>query len=117
MTPRYSVGQTLWWVGRNNSKSQGKVTIKKVGRVWLELSNNHRVDIETLLADGKGYSAPGECWFDRETYQAHADLHKAWQKLIYTMSGQYGRIPKGVTAEDVNKASELLGLSKEGGAA
>lgn len=113
---QYTVGQELHfeWSPYSSRKGRGEdVTITRVGRKWLELSNGHRVDKVRLVADGRGYSSPGTAYTSRADREAHVRLHEAWRRLRIQMSAPPG---DGVTAEQVAEAANLLGFP-EGGAA
>lgn len=113
---KYTVGQELYFEwGRYSSRNGGgeDVTITRVGRKWLELSNGHRVDKVQLVADGRGYSSPGTAYVSREERESQVRLQAAWRDLRKRMESLPGN---GVTAERVAEAARLLGLS-EGGAA
>ena len=105
----HKVGDTLWWVGNDNARSQKEVTIVKAGRTWLHLNNGHRLCPNTLLVDGKGYSSPATCYVSQETYKAHLGRNQAWEKLRRKLDGKH-RVPNGLSTENINKALELLGF-------
>ena len=113
---QYTVGQELYleWSPYSIRKGRGEdVTITRVGRKWLELSNGLRVDKVRLVADGRGYSSPGTAYTSRADREARVRLHEAWSRLRIRMAAPPG---DGVTAERVAEAAKLLGLP-EGGAA
>lgn len=113
---KYTVGQELYfeWSPYSNRKGRGEaVTITKIGRKWLELSNGFRVDKMRLVADGRGYSSPGTAYVSREDRESQIRLQAAWHNLRRRMESHPG---EGVTAERVAEAARLLGFS-EGGAA
>ena len=114
---QYTVGQELYFEWSRYSSRNGRgeaVTITRVGRKWLELSNGHRVDKARLVADGRGHSSPGTAYLSRTDREANVRLHEAWRRLQNQMAvTQPG---EGVTAERVAEAARLLGVS-EGGAA
>lgn len=107
---KYTVGQELYfeWCRYSSRNGHGEaVTITKVGRKWLELSNGHRVDKIRLVADGRGYSSPGTAYLSREEREAQVRLQDAWRRLRVQMASVPGN---GVTAERVAEAAKLLGL-------
>jgi hypothetical protein len=107
---RYACGQELYWEWSEYSsrKNTGEmVTITKVGRRWLELSNRYRVDQSTLVADGGPYSPPGRCFLSRETREAERARDAAWAALRNRMLHQ---APDKVSADDIAHATRLLGL-------
>lgn len=112
---RYVVGQELFWeasdaFSRRKGNTTKMVTIAKVGRQWLALSDGHRIDAVTLLADGGDYSSPGRCFLSREDWDAHnanKNRFDAWIDLRVKMPNC---VPENVSAEDIAKARHLLGL-------
>jgi len=110
LEPTRYVGQELYWEWSEYShkKNTGEmVTITKIGRHWLELSNRHRVGASTLVADGGKYSPPGRCFLSRDAREAELARDAAWMLLRHKMSH---RAPDGVTAEHIAHATRLLGL-------
>ena len=108
---RYACGQELYWepsrYSNNRMNGGSMVTITKVGRKWLELSNGHRVDAATLIADPGKYSSPGTCYKDRAAREAVVAAEAAWSSLRHRMNYN---VPAGVTAEHIAHATRLLGL-------
>lgn len=113
---RYVCGQKLYFEpgryiepGRysNSNEAGSMVTITKVGRKWLQLSNGCRIDAETLIADGGKYSSPGTCYKDRAAREAVVAAQAAWSSLRHRMGYT---VPAGVTAEHIVHARRLLGL-------
>jgi len=111
---KFIVGQTLWFVhcgtGGNRSHMDGEVTITKVGREWLTLSNRHRVDKHTLYADGKGYASPGRCYLSREIYEKWKAVLKAWRDFSNSIDPR--NPPAGVDLESIAQAMRILKLEK-----
>lgn len=107
---RYACGQELYfeWSDYGQKKNTGEmVTITKIGRRWLTLSNGHRADATTLYADGGQYSAPGRCFISRESREIERARDSAWTALRNNMQR---RAPDKVSAEDIAHATRLLGL-------
>jgi len=76
-----SVGQKLWFVPRRGEAQE--VEVIKVDRKWAYISGSRpdlRVDVETLSADGRGYSSPGQCHMDREAYELDVTRRKEWSE-------------------------------------
>jgi hypothetical protein len=109
----FEVGQTLWWEyddTYSNTKRTGyEVTITKIGRTWLYLNNNHRVDKTLLIADGKGYSSPGKCYLSKKDCDNLTALINEWRLLRELVGSRYNP-PCSVTAKSIQQARELLGL-------
>ena len=110
LEPTRYVGQELYWEWSDYSHKRNTgemVTITKIGRRWLNLSNTHRVDVSTLVADGGNYSPPGRCFLSRDAREAERSRDAAWMLLRHKMSRC---APGGVTAEHIAHATRLLGL-------
>lgn len=103
------VGQKLWWVPSNRHGSNREVGVTKVGRKWAQLSNHHRIDVQTLVADAGEFSSPGTCYRDQAEYEAAAALERAWSRLRQDISLAYQR-PEQVSLENIEAARSLLGL-------
>ncbi|ABX36063.1 hypothetical protein Daci_3425 [Delftia acidovorans SPH-1] len=97
---KFKVGQTLFWVGRDKAE----VTITKVGRKWLTLSNERRIDIVTLKQEGGYY---GRCYLSAGEYEAGIERNHAWLKLRRQV-GMFHTTPAHLTTEQVQQVSRLL---------
>jgi hypothetical protein len=109
MTEEHKVGQTFWWVSSNNARTQGEVSIVKVGRVWLTLSNGHRVDKKTMVTYSGEYVSPGSCWPSKEHFEQHLRLSRMWTYFRSAVSNTC-TIPKNVTRENIKEAASLINL-------
>lgn len=104
-------GQTLYFVRRGGRGSApGAVTVTKVGRKWAALDNGHRIDVQNLEVDGRGYNSPGRCYLSREAYESEAARDRAWSELRRLMPY---RAPKGLDAERIHHYARLLGVEIE----
>jgi hypothetical protein len=102
----FTVGEALYYV-TNNMIRRGNpeyVTISKVGRKWL-YCDGMRIDKETLVVDGHGYSSPGKCWLSQDEYEQHCLVIKAWDNFKILINH---RPPRGVSVEDIQEATRLL---------
>jgi len=83
----YQVGDTLYYVPDHSVRRSGTphfVTIDKVGRTWLTVSNKmnqRRINKETLYADGQGYSSPGRCYRTESEYNESIQRIKLWCEI------------------------------------
>ena len=112
-TTDLSVGQKLWFVPDRHFGQPREVTVLKIGRKWAAISERgDRIDIETLVVDGKGYSSPGRCYRSREGYETIAAANAAWDALMRDLRNTYQR-PRGLTVEDIEQARRIL-LQQEG---
>jgi hypothetical protein len=101
----FKIGQTLFIKYYNRPKLFGH-KIVKVGRKWLTLDNNEKIDLETLQMDGdylnKAYVT------EAEYAQEHA-LSDAWSQFHAQISRAYS-MPKGVSITDIEAARTILKL-------
>lgn len=108
------VGQKLWFVYNTYSyrrleRAEGsEVVVEKIGRNWAHLSDGHRINKESMVADGGKHSSPGRCYLSKEHYDAEIQLIRAWREFAQRVP-MYG-VPKGVTIEDIKAAAALLKL-------
>lgn len=107
MSTEYKVGHKFWWVYNTNSRTQREVTVEKVGRVWLTLSNGHRVYKTTLVAFAGDFASPGTCWLSKEAYEHHVRRERAWGELKSKLRDSWG-VPDNVTLEDIKAAAMYL---------
>ena len=104
----YTVGQKLWfaptqkWLGKPR-----EVTIEKVGRKWLTLSNTYRVSVDDLTIDGGNASSPGRCYLSEEEHHNAIELAEAWRELGHKVFNRYV-VPKGVTVETIERVKVML---------
>lgn len=111
---KIQVGQKLWWVGGNGSRSQYEVEVVTVGRKWATINpgNHIRINIDTGHADGKGYMSPGQCWESREAYEAHTERVNTWFVIWSSMQHQFN-VPENISTENIRAAAKLLGIEFE----
>lgn len=105
------VGDKLFFVPSHRHSQPLEVSVLKVGRKWIELSNFHRVDVETLRADGGKYTSPGRCYLNKEAYETQLSLQSAWRS--FQKSIDWTPIPVGVTADDIAKARQILRIEEK----
>ncbi len=105
------VGQKLWFVGSHrHSGDPCEVIVEKIGRKWATIDKMaDRIDIETLVADGNGYSSPGRCYLSRAEYESKIALDNAWGEFTKLMRNAY-QMPNGMTVEKIAQARAILGL-------
>jgi hypothetical protein len=105
------VGDQLWYVPAKRHGDPSYVTVDKVGRKWLSLSNMERVDAESLIADGKGYNSPGAAYHSREAWEMANQLRDAWGRF-QALARKHWAVPDGVTINQIDNACRsLFGVS------
>ena len=100
------VGDKLYFV--YNDRSCRHVEVEKVGRVWAYLSNDYRIDLKILRADGGNYSSPGRAWHSKEEYDASRAADKLWwmfRTLVHACHAD-----NYFTAEQIIAAAAALGI-------
>ena len=112
----YTVGQQLWYqpngYGRRGLPGY-YVTIVKIGRKWLTVSQVTRVNKETLSADGGEYTSPGQCYLSEADYRIETALDKTWRQLHDDLRHYYRR-PPGITMDQIRQIRALCGLTEKG---
>lgn len=105
--------QTLWFVGSGNFvRVRGEVTVTEVGRKWARVTGafKGRIAVDTLMADGAGYSSPGTCYASEEAWLVADGPRRAWQALRSRMETA---CPAGLSFEAIVQAGKQLGIDVE----
>lgn len=105
--------QTLWFVGGGNFfRVRGEVTVTEVGRKWARITGVYkgRIAVDTLQADGAGYSSPGTCYASEEAWLQADGPRRAWQALRSKMETA---CPADLSFETIVAAGKLLGIDVE----
>lgn len=107
---KLQVGQKLWFVPADRRNGDGcEVTVEAVGRTWAKISNQYRIDLQSLIADGGQYVSPGRCYLSVEAYREDVELQRAWcsfQNEVYRATVR----PTGLTVAAIDEARRLLKL-------
>jgi len=106
-------GQKLLYVGNiygSNRSQRTEVTVVSVGRTWAQIEGPFcgRIDMETLMVDGRGFGSPGTCYLSREHYQQQEGPKLAWNALRSAMGGTTPS--SDISYETVVAAAKLLGI-------
>lgn len=103
------VGQKLQYVSNDGRfESDREYTVKKVGRLFAELSDSRRrIRLDNLEVHVPNYSSPGRCYLSQEKYVAEVELGQAWRDFKKRVDGHH-HAPKGVTLEKIAQAQTLL---------
>lgn len=105
-----TIGQTLWWVGMQNyCKGECEVTVAKVGRKWITLSNSYRVDRETMWADGGKYVAPGRCFENEAAWRSEQECRDVWRRFAESIRNRWDA-PAGIDVDRIRRAAMALGF-------
>lgn len=106
------IGQTLWFVGERSGSKRGRsgdVTVTAVGRKWMEIEGcfSGRVELETMKADGQGFTSPGRCYLSKQDWLDKDGARLAWNALRSSMPLT---CPDGLSHETIAQAAKLLRL-------
>lgn len=108
----YTIGQKLWFVpsGQRWHGEPRWLTITGVGRKWLKLDYGrppYRADVMTLYVDGRGHTSPGNCYVDRDAYEAAAELSRVWEEFRRRVRSAQSR-PAHLTVADIARATAII---------
>lgn len=104
------VGDTVYVVLDENSRTKGLSGVVRVGRKWIYLSIGLRMEKSTMLLDGGGCSTPGRCYMTEQDYLDEVSRHSLWSKL---RSGLTRTAPSSVSNDDIKAAMKLLGIAHD----
>jgi hypothetical protein len=109
------VGDKLWWVslldyGNSGNKKGREVTITKVGRVYLTLSNGYQVFRDTLKVKSD-YTTGVTVYRSELEHAVEHGRQTAWRELRRFIDREY-MCPNHVTEAQVRQLIELLSTPK-----
>lgn len=107
---KFSEGDALYWVPMHRGNPTD-VTVTKVGRKWLELSNRYRVSVDDLSIDGKGYTVEARCFHSQTDYALWKARNEAWAK-VHEKIHRFYRAPDEVSTEGIVQIMEILGIEQ-----
>lgn len=108
---KYKAGDKLYFRANQRHCRSEEVTINKVGRKWLELSNRTRVDIKTLKADGGVFLSPGRCYPSEADYLAHLERTQEWNRLKFQIR-DVSEPPAHLTTTDIQRIAKELSAQR-----
>ena len=98
-TPRFYIGQKLWFVPSSRHRTEYEVTVTKIGRKWITIGHD-RFDADSMWLDGGRYSSPGRVWLTRTDWEARKARDALWNTFWQMMNRQY-RAPDHLTTADI----------------
>jgi hypothetical protein len=101
----FAVGQSLVFAPYGKRHEVLDLTVTKIGRKWVTLSNDYRFDPATLRVDGQGYTSPGRMYLSRDEYNTAVAITEAWRLMQNAIDYVP---PPGVTVADIEAARKLL---------
>lgn len=120
MTIECTVGQRLWFESTERFAPSGYVTVKAVGRRWVQLAQESghwrplKIGLGRRDVPLEGYGSMGTLWSSKEEAKSSQQLSAAWSS--FCRSVRDARQPAGLTLEKLQQARELLGLPETKGA-
>ena len=103
----FAVGQEMWFYDNYSQVRSRMVTIEKVGRKWITLSNHERICKETLVADHNGFRSAGKAYLCKADCEAEINIKKDWSSIRKYFDGQYSK-PSGFTIEDIYAIQQII---------
>jgi hypothetical protein len=102
-----------FWLVLNEKRhtKDREVTISKIGRKWVTLSDGNRFDRTSenwRNVDGAGYSSPGRLWDSTEQYEEYSLVRQIIDAIQRRF--RFGRDSENVSLENARQAARLLGL-------
>lgn len=103
-------GMQFFFVPRRMSSPEA-VSVRKVGRKWVTLSNGYRFDRTSDMwrhVDGDGYSSPGKLWDTEQDYRRSLRIRGILRAIEEKF--RFGNGAELLNLEDVEHAAALLGV-------
>lgn len=78
-----NIGDSVYYVPRDSRNKPEWLRVEKVGRKWVDLQYNRRMDRETwaMEGSGRGYSSPGQCYRAKEDHDAVVARDQRWRMI------------------------------------
>lgn len=73
-----TIGQMVYYVPSDSRSKPYWLRINKIGRKWVTLQYNYRMDRVTWEMDGRGYSSPGMCYRSKEEREMIVMRNQRW---------------------------------------
>ncbi len=100
-------GTELYWPPERFAPER-TITVTKVGRKWLTLSNRSRADCATLRVDTSSGSGV-QLYRSKAEWEESKNHRRLWQDFKNSVERCYGTPP--ASKEDIKKAAAILGLN------
>lgn len=102
-------GQKLWFVPSERRRTPYEIEVQSVGRKWVNCNDRLRFDMDTLEADGHGYSSPGKAYLTKADYELARRRSEAWSHLVQTIArlGAW-RAPEHLTTAKIEEITALV---------
>lgn len=103
----FEVGQELYLVWGHSHRPASLVSVVKVGKKWVHLSNGSRMSRESMALDGGANTSPGKCYFSESEYLNEVNLNATWGEIWKKMNNCYKR-PSSLTEEDLGTLLSIV---------
>lgn len=108
------VGQKLYFVHADPRRgTEGEeMTVTKIGRKWADTAHArgyawHKINMETLSADGGQYSPPGRAYLSKTDHEEETRLQDAWRVFQGLVPYQ---VPAGMTLDRIKELIVEFGI-------
>jgi hypothetical protein len=110
--PSFEVGMSFFCAlnERRHTKG-GTVSIDKIGRKWVTLSDGNRFDRTSenwRIVDGGGYSSPGRLWDSEQQYRDSQKVREILDAIAQRF--HFGSEHCNIALENATQAARLLGV-------
>lgn len=109
--PKFGAGQSLFYVHTRHSNFRPEyVTVTKVGRTWITLSNYTRFPKQELPARCEG--GRGLVYASENSYIVVREKQQLWGELRRRIDRAY-ECPKWLTADDIRQIAAMMAPKEE----
>lgn len=106
--PQFTVGQVVVYEhSQGTNRPEAHLSITKVGRTWVHLSNGERFDPTTMHVDGGRYASPGRIWLSEAALKRDRTRRRLYQALRNDLSRA---LHPDVRISDLQRVRVLLRL-------
>lgn len=105
------IGIPFFFVPNERRHAGRRVTVSKIGRRWITLSDGNRFDCTSddwRIVDGGGYSSPGRLWDSERHFENSQRVREILNAIEHRF--RLGREDCNVTLENATEAARLLGV-------
>lgn len=107
----FEVNQKVWFVPSiySHVKNPYEVTVERIGKKWITLSNGFRCD-KFGEVDGNGYCSPGTLYPNHEAYSQEKAKENVWKMIKNQIQYNY-QVPDNLTIQDLVEIAGKLGIN------
>jgi len=113
-TADLKVGDSVYFQAQVRYMNSNTVQVTKVGRKWIELSNDCRVERGQTCADSRGAgSSQGQVWADEAAYCLWKTRSERFAKIRSYVRDSTWSMPKHLTDQDLDDLERIFRLNAE----